>query len=219
MSNSRISKEKEIYRVQALNEGKPENIVEKMVMGRIQKYYKEVCLLDQAWVKDGDKSISKFLEEKSKEVVRLLISRNLKITSAESCTGGLFSAYITSVSGSSECFGGSFVTYSNEVKNRIINVREETLKNFGAVSKECVIEMSENSRKIMKSDISVSISGIAGPMGGSVEKPVGLVWICICAQGYVKAYKNIFLGSRDEIREQSVSFALNLVENFIKNVK
>ena len=63
-----LEKEKEIYRVQALNEGKPENIVEKMVMGRIQKYYKEVCLLDQAWVKDGDKSISKYLQEKSKEV-------------------------------------------------------------------------------------------------------------------------------------------------------
>ena len=68
VDNEALEKEKEIYRVQALNEGKPENIVEKMVMGRIQKYYKEVCLLDQAWVKDGDKSISKFLEEKSKEV-------------------------------------------------------------------------------------------------------------------------------------------------------
>ena len=68
VDNESLEKEKEIYRVQALNEGKPENIVEKMVMGRIQKYYKEVCLLDQAWVKDGDKSISKYLQEKSKEV-------------------------------------------------------------------------------------------------------------------------------------------------------
>ena len=154
--------------------------------------------------------------DKAKEVVELLIQRGLKITSAESCTGGLFAAHITSVSGSSECFEGSFVTYSNEIKHKMINVREETLEKYGAVSEECVIEMAENSRKIMDSDIAISISGIAGPSGGTEDKPVGLVWICISAQGYTKAYKNIFSGDRNEVREQSVLFSLNLVENFIK---
>ena len=154
--------------------------------------------------------------DKAKEVVDLLIQRGLKVTSAESCTGGLFAAHITSVSGSSECFEGSFVTYSNEIKHRMINVREETLEKYGAVSEECVLEMAENSRKIMKSDIAIAISGIAGPSGGTDDKPVGLVWICLAAEGYIKAYKNIFSGDRQEVREQSVMFSLNLIENFIK---
>ncbi|MEI0447117.1 CinA family protein [Brachyspira intermedia] len=154
--------------------------------------------------------------DKAKEVVELLIQRGLKVTSAESCTGGLFAAHITSVSGSSECFEGSFVTYSNEIKHRMINVREETLEKYGAVSEECVLEMAENSRKIMKSDIAIAISGIAGPSGGTDDKPVGLVWICLAAEGYIKAYKNIFSGDRQEVREQSVMFSLNLIENFIK---
>lgn len=154
---------------------------------------------------------------KSKEVVNKLIEKKLTITSAESCTGGLFSASITSISGSSECFEGSFITYSNEIKNRIIGVKKETLLNYGAVSKECVIEMSKNARKIMKADISIAVSGIAGPNGGSEDKPVGLVWICISAENYTKAYKNIFSGNRDEIREESVIFALNLVLDFINN--
>ena len=152
---------------------------------------------------------------KSKELVDKLIEKNLKITSAESCTGGLFAASITSISGSSGCFEGSFVTYSNEIKNKIINVKKETLSNFGAVSKECVIEMSENSRKIMNADISIVISGIAGPNGGSDDKPVGLVWICLSADNYTKPYKNIFSGDRDKIREASVIFALDLVLDFI----
>ena len=154
--------------------------------------------------------------DKAKEVVELLIQRGLKVTSAESCTGGLFAAHITSVSGSSECFEGSFVTYSNEIKHRMINVREETLEKYGAVSEECVLEMAENSRKIMKSDIAIAISGIAGPSGGTDDKPVGLVWICLAAEGYIKAYKNIFSGDRQEVIEQSVMFSLNLIENFIK---
>ena len=81
--------------------------------------------------------------------------------------------------------------------------------------KECVIEMAENSRKIIKSDISIAISGIAGPDGGNEDKPVGLVWICLSAENYIKAYKNIFSGDRDKIREESVIFALDLVLNFI----
>ena len=152
---------------------------------------------------------------KSKELVDKLIEKNLKITSAESCTGGLFAASITSISGSSGCFEGSFVTYSNEIKNKIINVKKETLSNYGAVSKECVIEMAENSRKIMNADISIVISGIAGPNGGSDDKPVGLVWICLSAENYTKPYKNIFSGDRDKIREASVIFALDLVLDFI----
>ena len=154
---------------------------------------------------------------KSKELVDKLIEKKLKITSAESCTGGLFAASITSISGSSGCFEGSFVTYSNKIKNKIINVKKETLSNFGAVSKECVIEMAENSGKIMNADISIAISGIAGPDGGSEDKPVGLVWICLSAKNYTKPYKNIFSGDRDEIREASVIFALDLVLDFIRN--
>ena len=103
-----------------------------------------------------------------------------------------------------------------KIKHRMINVREETLEKYGAVSEECVLEMAENSRKIMKSDIAIAISGIAGPSGGTDDKPVGLVWICLAAEGYIKAYKNIFSGDRQGVREQSVMFSLNLIENFIK---
>ena len=155
---------------------------------------------------------------KSKELVDKLIEKNLKITSAESCTGGLFAASITSISGSSGCFEGSFVTYSNEIKNKIINVKKETLSNYGAVSKECVIEMAENSRQIMEADISIAISGIAGPDGGSEEKPVGLVWICLYAENYTKPYKIIFSGDRYKIREESVIFSLDLDLDFIDNL-
>lgn len=167
-------------------------------------------------IKIEKEEIKKQIEEKSNNTVRLLIIRGLKITAAESCTGGLFASSITSVSGSSECFEGSFITYSNEIKHKIINVNKDTLEKYGAVSEECVLEMSENSRKIMGSDISIAISGIAGPSGGSKDKPVGLVWICLASEGYIKAYKNIFKGNRDLIRAQSVLFALNLTENFIK---
>lgn len=155
---------------------------------------------------------------KSQNVVKLLIEKKLKITSAESCTGGLFSSSITSVSGSSECFEGSFVTYSNEVKHKMIGVKGETLSKYGAVSEECVLEMAENSRKIMNSDISIAISGIAGPNGGTEEKPVGLVFICLSTENYIKAYKNIFYGDRDNIRNLSVLFALDLVENYVQNL-
>lgn len=112
-------------------------------------------------------------------VARLLKEQNLTIATAESCTGGYLAHLITSVPGSSEYFKGSVVSYSNEVKMNVLGVKPETLETHGAVSRETVIEMAEGLKKVINSDFAVSISGIAGPDGGTDEKPVGTVWIAL----------------------------------------
>lgn len=112
-------------------------------------------------------------------VAKLLKEQNLTIATAESCTGGYLAHLVTSVPGSSEYFKGSVVSYSNEVKMNILGVKPETLETHGAVSKETVIEMAEGLKKVISSDFAISISGIAGPDGGTDEKPVGTVWIAI----------------------------------------
>lgn len=112
-------------------------------------------------------------------VAKLLKEQNLTIATAESCTGGYLAHLVTSVPGSSEYFKGSVVSYSNEVKMNVLGVKPETLETHGAVSKETVIEMAEGLKKVISSDFAISISGIAGPDGGTDEKPVGTVWIAI----------------------------------------
>ena len=110
----------------------------------------------------------------SSEILQICDKNKITISSAESCTGGLISQYFTSHPGSSKVFLGGFVTYSNNSKIKILNVKEETLKNYGAVSENTVIEMSEAAKIILNTDISLAVSGIAGPDGGSNDKPVGL---------------------------------------------
>ena len=113
------------------------------------------------------------------KVVKKLIKKKLKISFAESCTGGMLSSTITSISGSSKVFDLSFITYSNKAKMSILKVPKKILIKHGAVSKECCLSMVKNLNKISKANISVSITGIAGPNGGSKSKPVGLVYIGI----------------------------------------
>ncbi len=116
-------------------------------------------------------------------VIDNLKSNQYSISCAESCTGGLCSKLLTDFSGSSAFFEGSVVSYSNDVKNKILNVKKDTLEKFGAVSKETVLEMADNVRLLMNSDVAFSVSGIAGPLGGSVEKPVGTVWFGFSKKG------------------------------------
>ena len=113
------------------------------------------------------------------KLVKKLIQKKLKISFAESCTGGMLSSAITSVSGSSKVFSLGLVTYSNKVKINILKVPEKIITKYGAVSKECCLSMVKNLSKISKANISVSITGIAGPNGGTKFKPVGLVYIGI----------------------------------------
>ena len=133
------------------------------------------------------------LAEKLKE-------RKLTLSIAESCTGGMISSMLTELPGASEFFHGSAVTYSNDSKIDILNVDPETLKEYGAVSKETAKEMAIGARDVFKSDISVSVTGIAGPSGGSESKPLGLVFIAVLYGDRVKVTENRFKGSRNDIR-------------------
>ncbi|MGI6815690.1 CinA family protein [Bacteroides sp. KG123] len=117
------------------------------------------------------------------EIGKLLKAKNLSLSTAESCTGGGVAALITSVPGSSEYFSGSIVAYSNEVKISLLHVCPETLEKYGAVSKETVTEMVKGAMKTLKTDCAVATSGIAGPGGGTIAKPMGTIWLAA-------AYKN-----------------------------
>ncbi len=157
------------------------------------------------------------MHEIAKKLCTALKERSLTVTTAESCTGGMIAGAITSVPGSSDCFGYGFVTYANEAKSNLIGVKADTLKKFGAVSPETAKEMAEGALGVSGADIAVAVTGIAGPGGATVEKPVGLVYISVaskCAE--TKVYKNIFDGNRDEVRHKTVVRALELVfENII----
>lgn len=150
-------------------------------------------------------------ESMEKTVVRLLAEKKKTLATAESCTGGLIGQTITSVSGASEVFGFGFVTYANEAKEKILGVKSETLEKFGAVSAETAVQMAMGARKASGADIAVSVTGIAGPGGGSDEKPVGLVYIGISTEDETKAHKFNFSGNREKIRLRTCINALNLV--------
>ena len=149
-------------------------------------------------------SIEKILVEK-------LIEKGLKISTAESCTGGMIAAKITAVPGASGCFDAGVVTYSNEQKNKLIGVKKDTLESFGAVSQETALEMCKSVKELVSADIGVSVTGIAGPGGGTPEKPVGTVWIGVCSNRTHKALKFLFEGNRDEVRSQTAQKALEMV--------
>ena len=153
------------------------------------------------------------MEKTENRLVKLLIEKNKKISTAESCTGGLLAQRITSVAGSSACFDLGVVTYANEQKMKILGVSEENLKNFGAVSKEVALEMSEGAKRISGADFAIGITGLAGPGGGTDEKPVGLVYISLKSDDVHFAGRYIFDGTRDEIRKKASDTAIQLVLN------
>ena len=152
-----------------------------------------------------------------KKIVSLLKRKKLKISLAESCTGGMLSSTITSVSGSSKVFTMGLVTYSNQSKTSILKVPQKIIKKYGAVSVQCCLAMVNNLAKISKSKVCVSITGIAGPKGGSKQKPVGLVYIGIKLGKKVVINKCNFKNKgRIFIQKQTVKKALNLLEKLIK---
>ena len=151
------------------------------------------------------------------EVVQKLLEKNLTITTAESCTGGLIAATIVNVSGASGCFNEGYITYANESKIRLLGVKEESIREFGVVSDVVVKEMAEGVLKKAGADISVAVSGIAGPLGGSADKPVGTVYIGICLKDKLTnnltkaSYKFHFEGDRMQIRNMTVVETLKLI--------
>ena len=151
-------------------------------------------------------------EKLQETVVKTLISKGKKLATAESCTGGLISKRITDVPGASAVFDCGVCSYANRIKMNILGVKEETLKKYGAVSAQRAAEMAQGAAKISGADIGVSTTGIAGPDGGTAEKPVGLVYIGIYTEGKkyaVKAFldKNGSAG-RDKVRERASNVAL-----------
>ena len=157
------------------------------------------------------------MKKLTQKIVKLLSKKKLKISFAESCTGGLLSSAITSVSGSSKVFALGLVTYSNQSKNNILKIPKKTLIKYGAVSYESCLSMVKNLSKISKTEVSVSITGIAGPKGGSRKKPVGLVYIGIKKGNKTLVKKHLFKNKgRLYIQKTAVNKSLGIILSFIK---
>ena len=150
-------------------------------------------------------------------VGKMLIERNMTLSTAESCTGGLLGHRLTNTPGSSKYYLGGVNSYSNEMKINVINVMKKTLDKYGAVSKEVSIEMSKGIRKLLKSDISLSITGIAGPGGGTEDKPVGLVYITLIHDDIIINKEFTFFKDRLINKQLSSQVALNMIRIYLLN--
>ena len=152
------------------------------------------------------------------EISKILIKRKLTIATTESCTGGLLSSKFTDVSGSSAFVHLNLVTYSNEAKQKMLGVRKETLENFGAVSEECSYEMASGLQKLTGADICISTTGIAGPTGGTDEKPVGLMYSTICTKEKAITFEVKFHPeiARIEMKEMFAQAVLEKLYNILK---
>ena len=148
----------------------------------------------------------------NEQIISKLIEKNITIATAESCTGGSLGKIITSVPGASSIYGYGFITYANEAKERLLGVLPETLEKYGAVSQQTATQMAQGAKKVSGSDIAVSVTGIAGPGGGTEEKPVGLVYIAIAHNNGIEFKKLNLKGTRDEIREQTCDEVFNLIK-------
>ena len=145
---------------------------------------------------------------KAKKLTELLTSKNMSIAIAESCTGGLLSSSLTSIPGASSYFNCGFITYSNESKINMLNVDSQTIELFGAVSEKVAYEMAMGAGQNSKSHLAISVTGIAGPSGGTPEKPVGMVCFGFYVDGNVTTTTQFFSGVRSEIVSDSIAFAL-----------
>lgn len=169
-------------------------------------------MLKELFLRFGDKIYTTSEEVTLEEaVVELLKEKGLTLTTAESCTAGLLAGRIMNVSGASKVYNEGYITYSNAAKEKLVKVRRETLDKYGAVSKETAAEMAEGAAKAAEAGASVSVTGIAGPDGGTEEKPVGLVYIGCHVKGNTRTEEFIFTGNRAKNREYAVVRALTLL--------
>ena len=146
------------------------------------------------------------------------VNKNLTITTAESCTGGMISSAIIHNNGSSQIFKSSVIVYSNDMKSKLLNIPKDLITKYGAVSEIVVHSMAKNSLEIVNSDVSIAVTGIAGPTGGSVDKPVGLVWVGIGTKEKIITKKYQFNGNRLEIRQKTTQETLKLANNVILEI-
>jgi len=149
---------------------------------------------------------------------RLLTGRSLWLAVAESCTGGLISHRVTNVPGSSAYYRGGITAYANEAKIRLLGVHVGTLERHGAVSEATVLEMARGVRAALFADLGISVSGIAGPGGGTLEKPVGTTWIGLSAPDVERGWHFVFAGSRIEVKEQAAQKALELLVDYLRGL-
>ncbi|MEA1953519.1 MAG: CinA family protein [Campylobacterota bacterium] len=150
------------------------------------------------------------------KIILELIKRGKSISFAESCTGGRIASEFTAISGASNVLNGSCITYSNEIKHKWLNVSKDTLKQYGAVSQECVSQMLDGIVSITNADYAIAVSGIAGPSGGTVDKPVGTVYIGLLTPKEKQIYHCQFEGARNDIQNKATTFAIEKLEEKIK---
>lgn len=146
-------------------------------------------------------------------VVQTLLKKGYDITTAESCTGGMIASTLINVAGISRIYREGYITYSNEAKHKLLNVEKEALERYGAVSDVVAFQMAEGAAKAAGAKTALAVTGIAGPDGGTEEKPVGLVYIGCCVEGRVTVLKNLFHGDRLSIRQQTTEKALRMLLN------
>ncbi|WP_370931240.1 CinA family protein [Bartonella sp. DGB1] len=152
------------------------------------------------------------INKQIKYLVELCLKYNIKITTAESCTGGLLAAYLTNISGVSKIFDQGYITYSNDAKINLLDVKSEILQKYGAVAEQTATAMAEGALKKANATLAFAITGIAGPTGGTDEKPVGLIYIAIAVKSYKTKVKKLLLGNktRDTLREMAIEHILAL---------
>ncbi len=152
------------------------------------------------------------IEDVIKDIVSQLQNKKQTLSVAESCTGGLLSGHVTSLAGVSSVYVGGVVSYANSVKTSILGVQESTIKKHGAVSRETALEMASGARLGLSSHWAIAITGIAGPTGGTVQKPVGTVWFAIVGPEFEEANQKYFEGDRSQIRNSAVEHALKILK-------
>lgn len=157
------------------------------------------------------------LEKLSETLGTQLAAKHLKVATAESCTGGMVAVALTAIPGSSDYFERGFVTYSNEAKHEMLGVPLALIDKHGAVSEEVAIAMAQGALEHSHADVTVSITGIAGPDGGTKAKPIGTVWFGLSSKaGLVKSHQSCFEGNRDQIRCSAAEYAVNLLIEITK---
>ncbi len=152
---------------------------------------------------------------REEEIGDALRKEEISISSAESCTGGLISHILTNVPGSSEYYKGGVIAYANEVKENVLHVSKDILEEKGAVSAECAMAMAKGVRELLRTDVGIATTGIAGPTGGTPDKPVGLIYIALATKDYVYHAKHIFHEDRDGNKREAANAALDMLWGYI----